>query len=181
MRARGLGSAPRTPLSPETPGRSGTWKARAAGFPRPWRGVWGPGRWLRRGMAGRRTSSGHRELGDRLPGSLLRSIAGQSNLTPHPKRVQMRHRAGAAAGPLRRCSAARDAAQPSASGSVSTKAAPEAPARPLTRHPQADQPPLTSQSGRKRRQSLALSSPVRRGRLRRCGVPWLTPARQPGR
>lgn len=109
-------------------------EARAAGFPCLWRGVWGPGRWLRRGPAGRRTSGGRRELSDPLPGCLLRSIAGQSNLAPHPKHVWLRHRAGAAARPLRRCSAA----QPSASGSVYTKAAPEAPARPLTRHPQAD-------------------------------------------
>lgn len=101
-------------------------------------------------------------------------------LTPHPKCVQIRDRAGAAA---RHSDAApRPETQPNRRPPApSTQAAPEAPARPLTPHPQAHQPPLTSQSGRRRRQSPALSSPVRRGLLSRCGVPWLTPARQPGR
>lgn len=48
-----------------------------------------------------------------------------------------------------------------------TKAAPEAPARPLPRCPRADQPPLASQSGRPRCPPPALGSPVRRGLLRR--------------
>lgn len=46
--------------------------------------------------------------------------------------------------------------------------------------PGAARPPLASRRVCRRRPSPALSRPARRGLLRRRGVPWLTPARQPG-
>lgn len=53
----------------------------------------------------------------------------------------------------------------------------------LAAHPAPPSKPIAPHVAvsRQRRPLPALSRPVRRGLLSRCGVPWLTPARQPGR
>lgn len=148
-----------------TPGRSGTWKE--GGCARRSFRACGVGSGELDGGCGewraRRPSGGHRELRDphnsRRRPLPLRSVPGQSSLTPHPD--------------VWRSGLARRAAPTLLRGpgrspiAGYTKAAPEAPARPLPRRPRTDQPPLASQSGRPRCQPPALGSPVRRGLLRR--------------